>query len=84
MAGTLKTRNGRPEMSTDAATSASSMGTKAVPYRTMPRLSAIASRKARPSTIPTSSTVWWRSTSVSPCASTVRSMNPCFDHAASM
>ena len=48
--------------------SASSMGTKAVPYRRMPRLSPRASRNAWPSTMPTSSTVWWPSTWRSPRA----------------
>ena len=34
--------------------------------------------------MPTSSTVWWRSTSRSPLASTVRSISACLDHASSM
>ena len=34
--------------------------------------------------MPTSSTVWWRSTSRSPLASTCRSISPCLDHASSM
>ena len=50
--------------------SASSIGTYAVPNRTIPRLSPRASWKALPRQIPTSSTVWWRSTSVSPRAPT--------------
>src|SRR6266480_3804408 len=37
--GTLKTRNGRPDRSTAADTSVSSIGIDAVPKRTMPRLS---------------------------------------------
>src|SRR5713226_6536462 len=37
--GTPKTRNDRPDTSTDAETSVSSIGTNAVPKRTMPRLS---------------------------------------------
>src|SRR5215831_1818631 len=50
----------------------------------MPARSPRASRKALPRQMPTSSTVWWRSTSRSPCASMVRSIKPCFDHASSM
>src|SRR5262245_23530481 len=50
----------------------------------MPRLSASASWKALPRQIPTSSTVWWRSTSVSPRASTFRSRSPCLPIASSL
>src|SRR5215831_5563573 len=50
----------------------------------MPARSPRASRKALPRQMPTSSTVWWRSTSRSPCASMVRSIRPCLDHASSM
>ena len=49
------------------------MGIAASPKRPMPRLSPSASRMAWPITMPTSSTVWWSSTQVSPFARTVRS-----------
>ncbi len=84
ISGTLNTRKGRPEMSREAETRASSMGTDATPNRTIPFLSPTASLKALPRQIPTSSTVWCRSTSVSPRASTVRSTRPCLAHASSM
>src|SRR5437868_1967831 len=50
----------------------------------MPVLSPSASRSVWPSTMPTSSTVWWMSTSTSPVASTARSIRPCLAHASSM
>src|SRR5215469_7506859 len=43
----------------------------------MPFLSPIACATAWPSVMPTSSTVWWSSICVSPCASTSRSIRPC-------
>ena len=45
--------------------------------RRIPALSPSASAHASPRMMPTSSTVWWASTSRSPAASTVRSNPPC-------
>ena len=60
-------------MSIAASASASSIGTSAWPKRRMPRLSPSALAKAWPSTMPTSSVVWWKSMCRSPLARTVRS-----------
>src|SRR3972149_2926699 len=50
--GTAKTRYGRPERSTVADTSASSIGIEAGPYRTIPRLSPSACPRAWPGAAP--------------------------------
>ena len=57
---TDQARNGRPERSIAASASASSIGTRAWPKRRMPRLSPSACASAWPSTMPTSSVVWWQ------------------------
>ncbi len=74
----------RPEMSTAASTSVSSMGRYCEAKRFMPRFSPMAWANALPSTMPTSSTVWWASTSMSPFALTERSNNPCRPKASSI
>ena len=74
---TLQAKKGRPEKSTTASASVSSIGIVACPKRRMPRLSPTACRKACPSTMPTSSVVWWKSMWRSPTAFTVRSNSPC-------
>ena len=60
------------------------MGTMAWPKRAMPAFVPSASRSTAPSTMPTSSTVWWSSTSTSPSASTVTSMSECRVNASSI
>ena len=67
------TKYGRPETSTAACASDSSIGMKASPKRRMPVLSPSAWPSAWPSTIAVSSMVWWPSISMSPTALTVRS-----------
>ena len=67
------TQYGRPDTSTAAWASVSSIGIHASPNRRMPFLSPSASRSAWPSTMAVSSTVWCPSISTSPLARTVRS-----------
>src|SRR5262249_45483130 len=81
---TSYTRNGRPERSSATWTSASSRGTIADANRRTPALSPTASLNAVPSTMPTSSTVWWRSTSRSPLGATERSKPACLPSCSSM
>ena len=58
--------------------SVSSIGRIMSPYLFMDILSPIASFIASPSTIPTSSIVWWQSTIRSPVTFNLRSKRPCF------
>ena len=67
------TQYGRPDTSTAACASVSSIGIQASPNRRMPFLSPSAWPSAWPSTIAVSSMVWWPSISTSPLARTVRS-----------
>lgn len=52
------------------------MGSRLWPKRSTPRISPRAWAKACPRQMPTSSTVWWSSTQVSPVQVTVRSNFP--------
>ena len=75
-ARTSHTTNGRPDRSSATSTSASSSGYRPLANRRTPALSPSASRKASPSAMATSSTVWWLSMCRSPSAFTVRSKPP--------
>ena len=70
-------RNGRPDRSSATSTRASSRGSEIEANRLTPTLSPSASASTSPRAIPTSSTVWWASTSRSPTAATRMSMPLC-------
>src|ERR1700761_5106893 len=77
VSGSSWTTYGRPDRSTAAWTRVSSSGIRLLPNRVIPALSPSASRRAWPTAIDVSSTVWWASISTSPLARTVRSRPPC-------
>ena len=75
---------GRPDRSTAACTSASSIGISASPKRRVPALSPAACANAWPSAMAVSSTVWCASMCRSPSTCTVRSNRPCLPNEVSM
>src|SRR5207302_1708275 len=77
-------RKGRPDRSRATSTRASSRGRLMEAKRRTPALSPRAEARASPSTIPTSSTVWWASTFRSPWAFRSRSKPPCLPSWATM
>src|SRR5207245_4273561 len=76
-------RYGRPDRSRATSTRASSSGNEIDANRRMPALSPSASASASPRAMPTSSTVWWASTSRSPAARSTRPNPPCLPSCAS-